>query len=326
MTGRWAIEYLDNGMSRRGFLKAAAGTAATVAALGTLGCVGTGGPSASPAITSVAPATSIAPASPGTMIVARDPDPVKLVDRALDAFGGLSGIVKKGDNVVVKANFTFKNIPESSNHPQVLARLMQRCAEAGAGRVTAIDFTIDNPDLCLAKSGIKTALDAAGLKAVDLLNHAFVEKPVNGIALKTCRIAQDLLDADVFINAPVIKSHGSTRMTASMKNLMGVIKDRGAFHSSDLDQCIADLAGYLRPSLIVADAYRVLRTDGPQGNAKSAIDYPHSLIVGRDPVAVDAYAASFLGLKPEDVAHIMDAYRLGLGEYDLSKVSIQKVG
>ena len=51
-----------------------------------------------------------------------------------------------------------------------------------------------------------------------------------------------LLDADVFINAPVIKSHGMTRMTASLKNLMGLIYDRQAFHSSaSLEACIADL-------------------------------------------------------------------------------------
>jgi uncharacterized protein (DUF362 family) len=110
-----------------------------------------------------------------------------------------------------------------------------------------------------------------------------------------------------------------------MKNLMGIIKDRGAFHSGDLDGCIADLAAYAKPSLVIADAYRVLRTDGPQGGPGSTIDQPHSLVVGHDMVAVDAYCASFLGLKPEDVPHIMDAYKAGVGQYDLSKVDLKRV-
>ncbi len=250
---------------------------------------------------------------------------MKLVDKALDAFGGLADIIKKGDRVVVKANYSFKNIPESSNQPEVLARIMQRCSDAGASSVTAIDYTIDAPELCLAKSGIKNAVEAAGFKAIDLNTHEFVDTAINGSSLKSCRIVKDVLDADVFVNVPVVKSHGSTLLTASMKNLMGIIKDRGAFHSGDLDACIADLAAYAKPSLVIADAYRVLRTDGPQGGPDSTIDHPHALVVGHDMVAVDAYSASFLDLKPEDVPHIMEAYKAGAGQYDLSKVEIKRI-
>ena len=257
--------------------------------------------------------------------MAVDEDPVKLVDRALDAFGGLGNIIKKGDRVVVKANYSFKNIPESSNQPQVLARIMKHCSDAGASGVTAIDYTIDSPELCLAKSGIKKAVEAAGFKAIDLNTHEFVDTAINGLSLKSCRIVKDVLDADVFVNVPVVKGHGSTQITASMKNLMGIIRDRGAFHSGDLDTCIADLAAYAKPSLVIADAYRVLKTDGPQGGPDSIIDTPHALVVGHDMVAVDAYSASFLGLKPEDVPHIMEAYRAGAGEYDLSKVDIKRI-
>lgn len=308
---------MEDCYSRRAVLRAA-GTAAALASLGTLGCLGTTGPSATPTVSAT---TSLKKG----LVVAVDEDPARLVDRALDAFGGLAGIIKRGDRVVVKANYSFKSIPESSNQPEVLARIMHRCSDAGASSVTAVDYTIDAPELCLAKSGIKNAVEAAGFKAIDLNMHEFVDTAVNGSSLKSCRIVKDVLDADVFLNVPVVKSHGNTLLTASMKNLMGIIRDRGAFHSGDLDACIADLAAYAKPSLVIADAYRVLRTGGPQGGPDSAIDHPHALVVGHDMVAVDAYSASFLGLKPEDVPHIMAAYKAGAGQYDLSKMDITRI-
>lgn len=125
----------------------------------------------------------------------------------------------------------------------------------------------------------------------------------------------------------MIKSHSSTRLTASMKNLMGIVWNRQDFHINDLDACIADLAAYSRPSLIIADAYRVLKTGGPGGGSPGdQVIEPHQLIVGRDPVAVDSYAATLIGLKAGDVDHITKAYSIGMGESDLSKVPIQKVG
>jgi len=114
-------------------------------------------------------------------------------------------------------------------------------------------------------------------------------------------------------------------LTAGMKNLMGVISDRGAFHVNDLDACIADLAYVVRPTLVVADAYRVLKSGGPSGGGPDDISHPQQLIVGTDQVAADAYAATLIGLSGSDVAHIVKAYQRGLGEMDLDKVPIQKV-
>lgn len=329
MTGRWAKEVLESGMSRRSFLKAAG----TVAAVAVSGCVGANSPvlptpSPSPTLaSSLTPSASpsAAPAA-NTLVVATDADPAKLVDRALDAFGSLP--IKGGDTVVIKVNFSWARTVDqaANNHPQVLARLMGRCREAGASEVIAFDHAIDTARLCLERSGIKAAVEKAGFTAVDAGDIGdYEERQFSGPALSSARIAKILKRADVFIDAPVVKSHGTTQLTASMKNLMGVIWDRGAFHRGDLDGCIADLAGALRPTLVVADAYRVLKTGGPNGGNPGDIIHPHQLIVGRDPVAVDAFAATLLGLEGRDIGHILKAYERGVGEIDLGKVAIQRV-
>jgi uncharacterized protein (DUF362 family) len=308
-------------MSRRCFLKAA-GAAAVIAAAGTLGC-------ASPAgRTDTAYPTAMptrAPVASGRLAVATDADPARLVDRAIDAYGGLSGVIKSGDRVVVKANFSWARTPAQGacNHPQVLARVMERCRDAGAAEVATIDYTIENGQACLEKSGVKKAVEGAGMKALAVRDAKdYVKQSIGGTVLESISVPKMLLDADVLIDVPVIKSHGNTRMTAGMKNLMGLVLERQYMHVHGLDDGIVDLARALRPDLVIADAYRVLKTGGPGGGGGSEVIEPHQAVVGDDMVAVDAYCARYLGLEPGDVLHVKRAHEAGLGEIDLSKISL----
>lgn len=327
MTGRWARDVLGTVISRRAFLKAT-GTVAIMAAAGTPGCTGTQG-AADPTLTPI-PAATGAPSRPsGKIVVATDEDPAKLVDKALDAFGGLAGVIKSGDKVLIKANYSFARKPEQGacNHPEVLVQIARRCKAAGASEVLVLDYTIDSSEYCLEQSKIRSTLKAAGFNAVAVKPGDFVEQDFKcGNVTENIKVPRQLLDADVLINAPVIKSHGNTRLTAGMKNLMGLIYNRNQFHAGQLDQCIADLAKQLPPNLVIADAYRVLKTNGPNGGgADDLIEYPHQVVVGDDIVAVDAYAAGYIGLKPEDVAHVRIAHEMGLGEIDPAKLNLIKV-
>jgi uncharacterized protein (DUF362 family) len=113
-----------------------------------------------------------------------------------------------------------------------------------------------------------------------------------------------------------------------MKGLMGVIWDRGYFHSKvDINQAIADLSSAIKVNLIVLDASRALINGGPSGPGK--VDYPGAIIAGTDPVAVDAigvsmanwYGQKFSGLQ---VKHIAAAYEMGLGTLILDDVNVLK--
>ena len=92
-----------------------------------------------------------------------------------------------------------------------------------------------------------------------------VELP-NGKVLKTTMVHKSWLDSDVIINVPILKHHGGARMTAAMKNLMGVVFDRRFYHSNGLHQCIADFTTISRkPTLNIIDAYNVMMRNGPRG-------------------------------------------------------------
>jgi len=322
MTGRWTRSILERGgWSRRKFLKMSGAVVVGAAGVAISGCGSVDPAAPSWAATEAAQVTARVTAVPtGKLVVCSNSDPAKAVDKALDAHGGLSGIVKSGDRVYVKANFSWAKPAGQGacNHPDVLVRIMQRCKDAGAARVIAIDNTIDNGQLCLNRSGIKAALDSAGFSAVVLGGEgSFEERKIKCGSLSSVMVTKVLRDADVFISAPVVKSHGTTVMSAGLKNLMGIIYGRGEFHSpGPLDQCIVDLAGVMRPDLVIGDAYRVLKTGGPGGPGE--VIHPNEVIVSDDPVAADTYAATLLGLKPEDVEHVRLAAAAGLGKADIA--------
>ena len=105
-----------------------------------------------------------------------------------------------------------------------------------------------------------------------------------------------ILQADVLINVPVLKSHGGARLTVAMKNLMGAVWDRGEWHANDLHQCIADFATHRKPDLNVVDAYNVLLRHGPRGVSAADVSNMRSQLLSTDLVTADAAAAKLFGL------------------------------
>ena len=144
-----------------------------------------------------------------------------------------------------------------------------------------------------------------------------------GRVLKNAKVAIDVLDTECLINLPVIKHHHGSVITGSMKNWMGSVADRHAWHNGGLDQCIADMSTRIAASLIIADATRIMITEGPRGPGE--LKHPNLILLGTDPVAVDAYAATLLGRKPFDVPHIKTAHEMGIGCGNLDQLEIIRI-
>jgi uncharacterized protein (DUF362 family) len=276
----------------------------------------------------VRPATNRPPKfDPKTLAVAKGDDPAKNTRGAINALGGLGKLIRKGDFVVVKPNMAWNRAPTqaATTNPEVIAEIVRLCFAAGAGKVLVIDHIIDRPaETVLSFNGIGPAAEKAGAKAVAAQNESdyrSVSIP-QGKMLKSDTCLKDILKADVFINVPIAKDHGATRLTLGMKNLMGCNYDRQAWHrSSSLDQCIADYASAIRPDLVVLDATRILLDNGPKGPGKTKD--VNQVIAGVDQVAVDAYGARLFGIKPSDIGYIKCAAAMGIGEIDLSKIVIK---
>ena len=146
-----------------------------------------------------------------------------------------------------------------------------------------------------------------------------------GKSLTRARVHELILDSDVFINVPVLKSHSSTRVTIGMKNLMGVVWDRRWWHKNDLHQCIADYSTFRKPDLNVVDAYRVMKRNGPRGVSEDDVIRLDSMIMSKDIVAADAAATKIFGLEPEDIPYISLAHEMGIGNMRLEELNINRI-
>jgi uncharacterized protein (DUF362 family) len=249
-----------------------------------------------------------------------------IVREALQLLGGMERFVQPGNTVVVKPNIGWDRSPEqaANTHPQVVKTLVELVLEAGASKVRIFDHTCNEKRRCYNNSGIADAISAIKDKKVRLEHidkRKFVPIEISkGRSLTQWDIYKDAVTADCYINVPVAKHHGLSRLSLGLKNSMGVIGgNRGRLHH-DLGQKLADLATVVRPSLTLIDATRMLIKNGPQGGRLEDVRKMDKVIASTDPVAADAYATTLFGLNIEELTSTVAAHRLGLGQMDLSKV------
>jgi uncharacterized protein (DUF362 family) len=256
--------------------------------------------------------------------------PDSMFDLGIQELGGIGTFVRKGQKVLVKPNIGWDRTPENAanTNPLLVKRIVEHCLRAGASEVYVFDHTCDNWVNCYKNSGIEKYAKDAGAKIVPANSESYYQEVsiTGGKILKNAKVHQIVLEADVFINVPVLKDHSSTRMTCCLKNMMGVVWDRGYWHKNNLDQCIADYASYIKkPVLNIIDCYNVMTKNGPQGVSKEDIVNMQSMIITTDWVAGDAAAAKMLSLNPSDINYISMAHKMGIGNMNLESLNIKRI-
>lgn len=263
--------------------------------------------------------------------VAHGPDYKKIVAGAIGELGGMKHFVRRGDKVVIKPNIGWdRKVEQGANtHPLVVRGLIELSLDAGASQILIFDRTCNEKRRCYVSSGISEMVAKLGESRVKL-NHMddrkFVEMDIpKGESLTRWEIYKEVVDADCYINVPVAKHHGLSRLTLGLKNSMGVIGgNRGRLHH-DLGQRLADLATLVRPRLTVIDATRMLMRNGPQGGRVSDVKIMDTVVASADPVAADAYATTLFGLSPDVIGSTVAASKMGLGEMSLARMQIREV-
>lgn len=271
------------------------------------------------------------PAAAGyDMVAVLGGEPDAMFDKGISALGGITNFVKKGQTVVIKPNIGWDRSPEmaANTNPLLVKRIVEHCIRAGADKVYVFDHTCHNWVKSYKNSGIEKAAKDAGARIVPADTEKYyheVEIPGASI-LKKAKVHELILESDVFINVPVLKHHSSTKMTATMKNLMGNVWDRGYWHSNNLHQCIADYATFeKKPTLNVIDCYRVMMRNGPQGVSVSDSVEMKAQIISTDMLAADTAAASMIKMSPVQIDYIPLASKKGIGRMDIENLNIHRI-
>jgi uncharacterized protein (DUF362 family) len=239
----------------------------------------------------------------------------------------------RGKKVVIKPNIFCPMPAPVTTDPRVTAALVSYALECGASEAIVAEGrsistakyrkTNNTTRACAEVLGITKAVESAGGRMVFFEEDEFVEVPVpGGRVLKKVRVPRTVLDAEVFINNPVLKIHSLTLVTLGIKNLHGAISDEDKLFGHSYRELPAKLTDFLRvrkPDLTVIDGITGLEGDHADEGTPVEMGI---IIAGRDVVAVDAVASAVMGFEPSEIDTTALAHEFGLGQGSLSAIRV----
>lgn len=234
---------------------------------------------------------------------------------------GMKQFVSAGDVVFVKPNVGFDRPPHlgATTHPEVLRALIRMCYEAGAKKVIIADNPIEAPEACFARSKIGDVAEAEGAKVMlpsqadfeELVLRSRGADPQRGEALGRWPIFyRPLAEATKVIGVAPIKDHNLCSASMNLKNWYGLLGGRRNLFHQAIHNIISDLGLMMSPTLVIADATRVMMRSGPTGGRISDVQAGGELgrpavIASVDPVACDAWCyENLLGRDPARLTYL----------------------
>lgn len=181
-------------------------------------------------------------------------------------------------------------------------------------------------EFLLEATGLGKMCKQLGVQFVDLnLDELEVLELKEGFSgLKQMFLPRTLMNADVVVSVPKMKTHHWVGMTASMKNFFGAVPGRkygwpkNLLHMRGIPQCILDLQDLIKPRFALVDAVVAMEGDGPiNGKAKEMGFF----VLGDDLAAIDATCARTMGFDPVELDYIKIAGEV-VGNISQESVSV----
>jgi uncharacterized protein (DUF362 family) len=237
-----------------------------------------------------------------------DADLTDVITRGL----AMLGVSVAGRRVFLKPNMVeYESHSAINTHPHVVAAAAVAFQRAGAREVVVGEGPGHRRDIeyLLAGTGLDDALRAEGLRFVDLNQDDVHLVPLKTrfMGLEALWLPTALVQSDFIVSMPKLKTHHLAGVTASMKNLFGVVPGavygwpKNLLHFKGIQNSIVDLTATIRPQLAIVDAVVAMEGDGPIMGRPRAMGF---LAMGADLPAVDATCARIIGLDPDKVPYL----------------------
>jgi uncharacterized protein (DUF362 family) len=272
----------------------------------------------------------------------RAPGEPVVIARAERYDGELVSILKRGlaeigidrdrirdRSVMLKPNLVepSESAPHINTHPLLIAAAAEAFRSLDAAEVFVAEGQGHCRDsyLVLEQSGLATVLEESRIPFVDLNHDEFYGVPnrIQATGLSGFGLPTTLRRADVIVSMPKLKTHHWVGVTLSMKNLFGVLPGilygwpKNLLHQVGIDRSIIDITAAVRPHLAIVDGIVGMEGDGPiMGEPRQA----NLLVMGANPVAVDAIGARLMGFDPVHIPYLASATEVGLGPIEVSAI------
>jgi uncharacterized protein (DUF362 family) len=233
----------------------------------------------------------------------------------------------RGKTVLLKPNFVGPDPQKQINtHPAVVAAARECFLQLGAERVLVGDGPALERDTEAIVESMRLREYLAPLADcfVDLNLDAprRTELRTHASPLRQLYFPETVLGADLVVSMPRMKTHHWAGATLSLKNMFGVVPGncygwpKNILHWAGITASLLDINSTVRPGFVIVDGIVGMEGNGPtQGAAKPC----GVLVLGDDPVAVDATCARIMGLLPERIEYLAQAALL-LGNLKVEKI------
>jgi uncharacterized protein (DUF362 family) len=222
----------------------------------------------------------------------------------------------KGKSVLLKPNLVepHRNLEHINTHPLVIRAAVEAFLSMGASKVVVAEGSGHRRDslLVLEESGLADVLYEDKIPFIDLNLSSVVKVPNQG---KTSKLdffyfPEEVVEADIIVSMPKMKTHHWAGVTLSMKNLFGVMPGivygwpKNVLHHAGINECVYDLTATLKPHLAIVDGIVGMEGDGPiMGDPVRA----GVVVMGANLPAVDATCARVMGLSSSKIAYLKHA-------------------
>ncbi len=234
----------------------------------------------------------------------------------------------QGKRILLKPNFVeYSPDRPVTTHVALIRETIRAFRERGAAQVVIGEGPGHNPDTdeVWTRSGLYGVGAEEGARVVDLNVDDMVRKRMRtfpegngfqGRALEYLFLPKTLLDADVIVSMPKLKTHHWAGFTLGMKNLFGVVPSakygwpKNILHVNGIVRSVVELAATIPIGYTIVDGIEGMEGDGPiMGTAVPS----HCLLCGRSVYGVDWVGARVMGLDPAKVDVLRLASATGFG-------------
>ncbi len=234
----------------------------------------------------------------------------------------------RGKKVLVKPNILCGEPPEKAvtTHPALVKAVVEKLKHEGA--VVTVG---DNPGVLGYGKSAKAAQTARITEAAGdcfiHLGRTPVRQALSCRDISHVMIARDVLQADLVVNLPKLKTHGLTFYSGAIKNTFGYVVggDKIRMHSQAptprrFAEALVNIYMIRPPDLNIIDAVEAMEGNGPHHGRVKKVG---KVLAGDNAVCLDAAAVHLMGRSPKSIPHLAIAADKGLGTIDLSGISIE---
>ena len=226
-----------------------------------------------------------------------------------------------GKRVLLKPNLLAKHTPERAvtTHPAMVRAVIRAVRRRGAASITVADSPggVYNPGILRSIYKVSGLTDVCREEGAALYTDCKSrEVPAKGQMVKQFTLLEPVLDCDVIINLPKLKTHMMTGLSAATKNLFGCIPglQKAEWHMRFPDKerfggMLVDLLCTVKPGFAILDGILAQEGDGPAGGTPRMVGI---VAAAEDHLQMDLALCRMLGIRPKDVPYLNAAISRGL--------------